>query len=240
MLKLIHADLYKVFHRMYFYIMMLALVVLCVIVNSAMHGSGQYGTASFSIMFAVSLLNLPVILMPMLTEIVSAEEYRDHTIKNTLSFGTNRTLLFLSKYICAVILGVILMAVVLGSYFGSMMIFLPKDPKFTSEIIREFFIRLGASCTVYLACISMAVFFTVLFNRSTMAIFLYYGVFYLTEYLLYLFHFSKGIDYLLKTQISNIMKLPIIQLQNPVVISLVTLLVFLMAGIALFRKRDVC
>lgn len=240
MLKLIHADLYKVFHRAYFYIMMAILAALCVFVNFAIHGSGAYNTASFSVTSAISFLSFPVILLPMLTEVVSAEEYRDHTIKNTLSFGTNRTVLFLSKSISAVILGVILMVVVVVVYFGSMMILLPKDANFTSDFMREFFIRLGASCSVYVACISMAIFFTVLFNKSTLAIFLYYGAFYLTDLLFKLFHFSKGIDYLLKSQISNITALPIVKLQTPVTISLVTMLVFLVAGIAVFRRRDVC
>ena len=237
MLKLIHADLYKTFHRAYYFVMILLISALCVALIFALRG-GQYGNWSVSADCAVSMLSYPVLLLPMITQIVSAEEYRDHTLKNTLSFGTNRTALYVSKWVTAVLLGVLLTAIVLAVYFGSTAMVLTKDAAFKG--FGEFFIRLGASCSVYLACISMSLFFIALFNRSTLAIFLYYGVFYLTDLLLKLAHLNKGIDYLLKTQINNICAVPVAQLQKPVVISLVTMAVFFVAGLAIFRKKDLC
>jgi ABC-type transport system involved in multi-copper enzyme maturation permease subunit len=239
MLKLIHADLYKTFHRAYFFIMMLCICALCVVMIFALRG-GTFGTWSGSAQMAVSLLSYPVVLLPMITQIVSAEEYRDHTLKNTISFGTNRTALFVSKWLTAIILGVLLTVFVLAFYFGSSALLLTKDAAFGGNIMREFFIRLGASCSVYIACISMSVFFIALFNRSTLAIFLYYGAFYLTELLLMLFHLNKGIDYLLKTQIAAIASKPVAQLQTPVVISLVTMAIFFVAGLVFFRRKDLC
>lgn len=240
MLKLIHADLYKIFHRFYFYIMAVFLAALCIIVNIVLKTAGQYSTASFSWAFAVSMLSVPVFLMPMLTDIVSEEEYREHTLKNTLSFGTNRTTLYLSKTIASVILGLILMAVVLVAYCGSSLILLPKDPKFTSQIIQEFFIRVAASCSVYIACIAMGVFLTILFRHGSLAIFIFYGAFYLTEYLLKLLRISQLNNYTLKTQINQIIGNPLTQIQTPILISLVTMVVFTVIGIAVFRNRDVC
>ncbi|MCI2035897.1 MAG: hypothetical protein LKJ73_08250 [Oscillospiraceae bacterium] len=70
MLRLIHADLYKIFHRFYFYIMAASLAALCVLVNLVLRTAGQYSAASFSWGFAVSMLSAPVFLMPMLTDIV--------------------------------------------------------------------------------------------------------------------------------------------------------------------------
>ncbi len=189
---------------------------------------------------AVSLLSYPILLLPMITQIVSAEEYQDHTLKNTLSFGTNRTTLFISKWLTTILLGLLLTAVVLAVYFGSTSMLLTKDAAFKWEMVREFFIRLGASCSVYIACISMSLFFIALFNRSTLAIFLYYGAFYLTDLLLKLFHLNKGIDYLLKTQIADIASEAVNQLQTPIVISLVTMVVFFAAGLAIFRRKDLC
>ncbi len=237
MLKLIHADLYKTFHRAYYFVMMLLISALCVAMVFALRG-GQYGNWSGSADLAVSMLSYPVLLLPMLTQIVSAEEYHDHTLKNTLSFGTNRAALFVSKWLTAILLGVLLTAVVLAFYFGSSAMLLSKDASFKG--LGEFFIRLGAACSVYAACISMSVCFIALFNRSTLAIFLYYGAFYLTDLLLKLFHLSGGVDYLLKTQINSICAVPIAQLQTHVVISLVTMAVFFVAGLALFRRKDFC
>lgn len=239
MLKLIHADFYKVFHRAYYFVMMLGICALCVGLIFALRG-GQYGNWSGSSIMAISLLNFPIILLPMMTQIISAEEYHDHTLKNTLSFGTNRTALYVSKWVTAILLGLLLTVVVLAVYFGSTSMLLTKDAAFKWDVAREFFIRLGAACSVYIAGISMSLFFVALFNRSTLAIFLYYGAFYLTDLLLKLLHLNKGIDYLLKTQISDIMSKPISQLQTPVVISLITMVVFFAAGLAIFRRKDLC
>ncbi|MCI1991350.1 MAG: ABC transporter permease [Oscillospiraceae bacterium] len=240
MLRLIHADLYKIFHRFYFYIMAASLAALCVLVNLVLRTAGQYSAASFSWGFAVSMLSAPVFLMPMLTDIVSAEEYREHTLKNTLSFGTNRTSLYFSKAITSVLLGILLMAVVLVFYCGSSLIFLPRDAKFTGDLIREFFVRAAASCSVYIASIAMAVFLTVLFRHGSLAIFIFYGAFYLTEYLFKLLRISQLNRYTLKTQIGQIAGQPLAQLQTPVLISLVTMAVFLAAGAAVFHRRDIC
>lgn len=237
MLKMIHADLYKTFHRMYFYILMLSVSVLCVVMVFAMRG-GDYGNWSGAVMTGAALLSYPIFLLPMITQIVYAEEFHDHTLKNTISYGTNRTTLYVSKWLTSILLGVIMTVVVLAFYFGGAALFLTKDPTFKWELVREFFIRLSASCAVYVAAISMSVFFIQLFNRSTLAIFLYYAGFYLTEYLLKLCHWSKGADYLLKTQILNIGQNPLAKLQTPVVISIITMAIFFLAGIVFFRKKD--
>lgn len=237
MFKMIRADLYKTFHRAYFFIMMLIVSALCVAMVFAMRG-GEYGTWSGAVMTGSALLSYPIFLLPMITQIVYAEEFRDHTLKNTISYGTNRSALYVSKWLTTIVLGVIMTAVVLAFYFGGAALILTKDPGFKWELVREFFVRLAASCSVYVAAISMSVFFIQLFNKSTLAIFLYYGGFYLTEYLLKLCHWSKGIDYLLKTQIFNIGKNPLANLQTPVVISVITMVIFFLAGIVFFRKKD--
>jgi ABC-2 type transport system permease protein len=239
MLKLIHAELYKIFHRAYFFVMILCLAALCVTMVFELRGGG-YGNWSGAVGIAASMLTYPVVILPMLTQIVSAEEFRDHTLKNTLAFGTDRSALYVAKWLTAVFLGVLLMVTVLVVYGGSAVLLLPKDAAFTGEVLREFFTRLGAACVVYIACISMSIFFISWMNRSTLAIFLYYGAFYLADLFFTLFHFDKGIDYLLKTQLSNMLGNSIVQLQTPVVISLVTMVVFFAAGLAIFRKKDLC
>lgn len=237
MLKLIHADLYKTFHRAYFYVLMLSVSVLCVVLAFAMRG-GEYGNWSGAVITGAGLLSYPIFLLPMITQIVYAEDFRDHTLKNSIAFGTNRTTLYVSKWLTTIVLGIFMTVVVLAFYFGGAAVLLTKDPTFNWELVREFFLRLAASCSVYIAAISMSVFFIQLFNKSTLAIFLYYAAFYLTEYLLKLVHWSKGTDYLLKTQIFAISQSPLAKLQTPVVISVITMVVFFIAGIVFFRKKD--
>ncbi|CAB1249939.1 conserved membrane protein of unknown function [Ruminococcaceae bacterium BL-6] len=237
MLKLIHADLYKTFHRAYFFLLTAVVSALCVVMVFALRG-GEAGNWSAAVSLGAMLLSYPVFLLPMLTQIIYAEEFRDHTLKNTMSYGTDRTVLYLSKWLTVIILGVVMTVVVLAFYFGSTALVLTRDSAFRWELVREFFVRLSAACAVYVAAISMSVFFIQLLNKSTLAIFLYYGCFYLSDLILKLLHLDKGIDYLLKTQISAIAGNPLANLQTPVVISLVTMAVFFLAGIVFFRKED--
>lgn len=239
MLKLIYADLYRTFHRAYFFLLTAIVSVLCVVLVFALRG-GDAGSWSTSVSMGAMLLSYPVLLLPMLTQIIYAEEFRDHTLKNTMSYGTDRTTLYFSKWLTVILLGVVMTAVVLTFYFGSTVLLLTKDPDFHWGLVREFFVRLGFACAVYVAAISMSVFFIQFLNKSTLSIFLYYGCFYLSDLVLKLLHLNKGVDYLLKTQISAIANNPVTELQTPVVISLVTMVFFVLAGTLFFRRQDFC
>lgn len=237
MLKLIHADFYKVFHRSYFYILTVVLAGLCFITIFAMKSSS---CASESIKFAIEMFSMPVFILPMITQIVFSEEYQSHTLKNTASFGTDRTVLFISKWITSILLSAILAAVLLAVYMGGTMLILKRDAAFNSSFIQMFFTRLGAACSVYIACISMSVFLAAMFNRNAFAIFLYYALFYFTVYLLILLQLASATKYLLKCSLDAIMQSPVTQLQQPVVVSLVTAAVFFVGGAVLFRRKDLC
>lgn len=237
MLKLIHADLYKTVHRAYFFLLTAIISAFCVVLIFALRG-GEAGTWSTAAGMGSMLLSYPVFLLPMLTQIIYAEEFRDHTLKNTMSYGTDRVALYFSKWLTVILLGVVMTAVVLTFYFGSAALLLTKDAEFSWQLVREFFARFGFACSVYIAAISMSVFFTQLLNKSTLSIFLYYGCFYLSDLVLKLLHLNKGVDYLLKTQMTAIVSNPVAQLQGPVVISLVTMAFFALAGIFFFRRQD--
>lgn len=237
MLKLIHADLYKTFHRAAYYLMIAVCCGLALLLTAAMRG-GSVGTWSGSVVAAASLLTYPAALLPLVTQITLGEEYREHTMKNTLAFGTDRCVLFCSKWVSTVLLGLVLTAAVFAAYFGGAAVALPRDADFSMELVKQFFTRLGAACVVYVAAATMSLFFLVVFNRNTLAIFLYYGAFYLTELLLYLFHAGNGSVYLLKTQLSGIATAANPDMQKAMLITVVTMAVFFSAGLVASRKKD--
>lgn len=239
MLKLMRADFYKIFHRAYFFVMMLVIAALCVLLNISSRASGEeFQRASFSMGMALSLMAMPVVLAPMITQIVSDED-RDHTLKNTVAFGSDRVLLYASKWLTALLLYGILAAAALGAYFGSMAILLQKDPGFTGEMVQEFFTRLAAMSAVYAACVSLSTFFSALFRNNGLAFVFYYGSFYLANQLLFLVKFSKGTEYTLKTQADQIIRQPLGSLPQYAAVSLVTMALFFAAGAAVFRRKDV-
>ena len=241
MLKQIHCDLYKVFHRFYFYIMALALGGLCILLNAVMaNQGGKAYPVSFSWQFFASVLSYGLFLLPMLTEIVLAEENREHTLKNAVSFGAARGTLFVSKFVTSVILGVILIAVVLTFYCGSSLLLLPKDAAFTADMVRGFFERVGVACIVYMAALAVSAFLSILLRRNSLFIFAYYGTIFLTDYLFKLLKISFLNSYLLKTQFSAISSAQsMMQMQMPFLVSIVTLAVFTVFGLFVFKKQDV-
>lgn len=240
MFKLIHADLYKVFHRVYFYVLTLVVSALSfIVILSAHSNSTPQGDMVASILqFAVQYLSLPVMILPCLTDIVLNEEYREHTVKNTMAYGTNRVQLYSAKLITAFLLGVIMLIVVMIVFVGGALLLLPHEG-LTTAIMGDFLARLGVAVVVYAACLSMAAFFSTLCSRNTLWMFLFYGVFFFTDLLLHLFKLDEGIKYVLKTQFNHISANPVSQLGMPIVVSLVTSAVFYAAGSALFCKKDV-
>lgn len=239
MLKLIFADFYKVFHRTYFYVLTLVLAALAVFVVVSLHtGSPQADTVSVALQLALQYLVMPVMVLPCLTDIVLNEEYREHTAKNTMAYGTNRVMLYSAKLITAFLLGVLMMVVVLGLYFAASMVLLQHDAALTGALLGEFFIRIAASCVVYAACLGMAAFFSTLCSRNTLWLFLFYGAFLFSDLLLKLLRLDGGTAYLLKTQILSVSGNPVNQLLRPVLISLATLVLFYAAGTVLFCKKD--
>lgn len=240
MLKQIHCDLYKVFHRFYFYVMSLALAVLCTLINILFAGQGAKVDAVFSWQFFMSMLSNGLLLLPMLTEIVLAEENREHTMKNAISFGIPRGTLFAAKYIVSLILGVVLMLVVLAFYCGSSLLLLPKSASFTAELVTAFFGQVGIACFVYAAALAVSSFLAVLFRRNSLFIFAYYGIIFLSGYLFQLLKVSFLNQYLLKTQFSAISSAQSFgQMQFPLLVSLTTLAAFMVFGLYFFQKQDV-
>lgn len=241
MLKQIRCDLYKVFHRFYFYVMAATVAGLCVLLNAVMANQNQkMFTAGFSWQFFISLLPYGLFLLPMLTEIVLAEDNREHTLKNALSFGTARGTLVTAKFVTSAVLGIFLMVEVLLFYCGSSLILLPRDASFTAESVWQFFEHVAAACAVYLAALAVSTFFAVSLRRNTLFIFAYYGTMFLTGYLFRLLGLSFLENYLLKTQFTAIKSATsFLQMQTPLLVSVVTLAAFMAFGLSVFKKQDV-
>ena len=240
---MICADLYKTFRRPFFYLFLAGMGVLAVAVNlsiSRMAPENATVTNAWMLVLAY-FLSWPMLLMPVLVDLVSAEEYKEHTLKNSVSFGLNRTELYLSKIVSATVLGAVLGAVALGAYCGSSLLFLRWDPAFQAAFAGDFFRRVGVSCIGYAAAIPLAAFLAMLLQRNSLFVFAYYGALCLPQLLLQLFRLPQlSGRFLAMPQFSRIAAGTARQMQASAVVFLVTAAVFLCAGVVLFRKKDIC
>lgn len=244
MLKLIHADLYKTFRRPLFYVFLMGMAVLAVSVNLSISRmatvEARTVTSSWGVVLAY-FLSWPMLLMPVLVDLVSAEEYKEHTLKNSVASGLNRTKLYLSKAATATVLGVVLGVVALGAYCGSSLLLLRWDPAFTAAFAADFFRRVGVSCIGYAAAIPLAAFLAMLLQKNSLFVFAYYGALVLPQLLLQIAHVPElsGV-FLMMPQFNRIAAGSISQMQVSAAVFAVTAFVFLLSGVLLFRKKDIC
>lgn len=239
MFKLIRADFFRLFHRAYVYVLLGGLAGLSILINVTLMHSEDYASAVFSWELLLNYLMFPMMLLPMLTDVVFGEEFKEHTLKNTVAHGANRVELYLAKLISSELLGLLLAAVTAGVYCGSSLLFLHRDAQFTEQFVREFFERFGAACVLYMAGVALAVLLTALFRKSSLSLFAYYGVVFLLRYLFSLLRVSVLNKYLLITQFSAVAGGPMQEVQTAVVIGAVSFAVFAVAGPVLFLRQDV-
>ena len=240
MLKLIHADLYKIFHRVFFYCLLAVMALLAILVNFSLSKLPASVSAYSSWMvIRFYFLSWPVFIIPILVDLIVAEEYKEHTLKNAISYGLNRTKLYGSQLIASTILGVIVGIVALGFYCGSSLLFLKSDPQFTSAFIADFFSRIGICCIGYAASIPIAAFFAMAFQKNSLFVFAFCATMILPQYFLKLLQHSELNQYLFLTQFSIIAGGSTQQMMTALVIFVVTAISFTLLGILLFRKKDV-
>jgi ABC-2 type transport system permease protein len=240
LLKLIHADLYKVFHRIFFYSMLAVMAVLAVLVNFSLSKLSASNSAYASWMLVrLYFLSWPIFIMPILIDLIAAEEYKEHTLKNTVSYGLNRTKIYCSQLISSTILGVIVGVVALGFYCGSSLLLLKSDPQFTGAFIADFFSRVGVSCIGYITSIMIAAFFAMIFQKNSLFVFAFYAAIFLPQGLFKLLRHSEWNQYLLITQFGQISTGTTQQMMKSSVVFAVTAVIFLVLGIIFFNKKDI-
>lgn len=239
MLKLIRADFFRLFHRTYVYALLGGLAGLSILIQiTAMYSEG-YNSVVFSWKLLLSYLMFPMMLLPMLTDVVFGEEFKEHTLKNTVAHGANRVELYFAKLISSELLGLVVAAVTLCVYCGSSLLFLHRDAQFTEQFVLEFFIRFGTACVLYMAGVALTVLLTVLFRKSALSVFAFYGIIFFLRYLLTLLQLSQFNKYLLITQFSVIPQGSVQDLQTAVAVGAVSMVLFAVAGPVLFLKQDI-
>jgi len=241
LLKMIRADLYKVFHRPFFYFLLAGMVCLAFLVNFSLSRLSRGNTVYNSWMVVMAyFLSWPVFLMPILIDLVGAEEYKEHTLKNSLSYGLNRTQLYCSQIAVSVILGIVIGAVALGSYCGSSLLLLKQDASFTNAFAADFFRRVGVGCLGYAASIPIAAMFAAMLQKNSLFVFAFYAAVILPQYLLKLLHLSNLNKYLLLPQFGQVAGGTSSQMMFSAAVFAVTAVLFILFGAAFFRKKDIC
>ncbi|MCY6484950.1 ABC transporter permease [Clostridium aestuarii] len=210
MLNYIKAELYRNFNRKYFWVYTVGIAILSLILNILLF---NYGTNVELTMLFEALNNFLTtglfLVLPMI-DMTTAEEQKNQTLKNVVSFGISRNKLVLSKIVTAVILGIISVCIILTVFLGSGAILLGIGEQFSINILNDFILRLLVSIILWIAAISVGTFLAFFFKNSTVFAFVYAGVFFMIRSIISLLEllvsdkFKCVKDILITTQFRNL------------------------------------
>lgn len=175
MLNYISAELYKVFHRTYFYRFTVILLV-CV---ALFHSFFIWGLSqpTFAEMVGMLPTTMPVglYLTLVLADLVFSGQHKHHTLKNEISFGIPRARVYLGKFCAELILGLLILAAVLIFSLGlSLLLAVPGDPAANRTALQVLAYVVAASLPLWLGTLSLVhlLFFLIKSESVTSVVFI--------------------------------------------------------------------
>lgn len=225
MLNYIKAELYRNFNRVYFWGYTFSIAAFALLINILLKISNVSETViSLAELIEISthMLTLPVFLIPAIVEMVTAEENKNLTNKNILSFGLSRNKFVLSKIIVSIILSTIAAVIILTLFFGSGTLLFGIGKSFSISLVINFVKRLLVSTLLWISSIAICTFLALIIKNTTTFAFIYAIIFVtfskiiklLSSFVSDKFHYIY--DILISTQIN---KLSAPELTNPTLIS---------------------
>ncbi len=132
MLNYIRAEFYKVFHRKYPWItlgILLALEALLVSGYIFINSGGSHVDLATAVSTICMIMSLGCYMTLITCDMVFAEQYKQSTMKNEVSFGIPRARLFLGKFLVQLMISVLFMVVMIGFYVIFSSLTLYHDPE---------------------------------------------------------------------------------------------------------------
>lgn len=174
----IKAELYRSFNRVYFWCYTVIIAAMLIMINTIfkVNNVNSLNLTAF-IGFGIIMFSMPIFMVLPFVEMVTSEEQKNQTLKNSVSFGIPRYKIVLSKIIVTVILSFIAAIVILIAYFGSALIFFGVGKDFSMDILYEFMKRIGVSLILWIAAITVGTFLALIFKKNNIFAFAYFGLF---------------------------------------------------------------
>ncbi|WP_455541873.1 ABC transporter permease subunit [Intestinibacter sp.] len=146
MINYIKSELYRNLRCKGNYIFTLGCVAFVLFLNIALaafvHQDPNFPYANTYFSFTSLYLNMtiPMLLCVPMVAIIFAQEYKNHTLKNTISFGVARKNVYFGKFLMTIIIGLINIIVVVGIYVISANLLLEDSgATYFNELIRAVF-----------------------------------------------------------------------------------------------------
>ncbi|MDF2906924.1 MAG: transporter permease [Herbinix sp.] len=149
MISYIKSEFYRMLHSKGSYLFILICSVLLVSANVVLAVVGKteenfpYNNTSFSLSLFYSYLPIVFLLCVSVASIVFSNEYTNHTMKNSISYGISRGSIYFGKLITEVVYAVIALLAIAGFYIGSAYLLLENSHSGDPEVlVRAYFVAL--------------------------------------------------------------------------------------------------
>ncbi|MDP4091447.1 MAG: ABC transporter permease, partial [Bacillota bacterium] len=142
MYNYIRAELYRNFNRKYLWVYTGFFAFASLAINLLASVNEGNSAISLNILFGITIAMfiMPVYLVVPMLDMAAAEENKNQTLRNVITFGMPRNKIILSKVIVAVVLSLISAAIVLVVFFGSGAVLFGLGKDF-SATLSDFLIR---------------------------------------------------------------------------------------------------
>lgn len=242
MLNLIKADLYKIFHRPYLYVLIGILCLLALTYNlmfirpTPIESSFQYSLA-----FIVCLPFLSV----MLIDIVMSEELKFGTLKNAVSTGVGRGRLFVGKTVTGVLITLLCAAATMIFFFGSAYLLLRPGHGYTPAFMHDYLLRIAVTLLLVVSSVPVAMLFSIVFQKNSVYAFAYAGLMLIPPLLFKAFSmlvspvFRYFYEAMIIAQLTDLKDIALSQLYIPSLVAVGHIVLFMLAGILLIRRMEI-
>lgn len=251
----IKSEGYRILHEKGIYVFTAILAGFAVLVNLtlfAFSGEGfPYAITRFPISFLLSGMNVFLVSGMAAAIVLFGEEYKNGTLKNVVSYGISRTEFFIGKCVVTAAAALVSMIIVVLCFIGSAYLLLEHtDPQLTITVLKGILVNLPAS----FAALVLGVALLCICKKEIYAFVCWFTVFWGIPLIL----FWTGFRFPVFMQISR--WCPWIYLSKEVMVSFsqysvlwetpqglakcliagaVGSLIFLAAGVAAFRKKEI-
>ena len=253
MLNYIKSELYKTTHRKYPYIVIGILSLICILVNilalKIMKGQPEIVRISMSeiLMASTGMFTMIYYTVIMIVDIVFSDEYKHQTLKNTVSFGINRTKIYLGKFISELIVAIVSLVIVTSVLVLSSYIFLGSDGVATVEALKNFGAKLIAVFPLWVVGIAIANLLAFNIKNNNTFAFAYLGVVAVFPGIVSMLTYVKPIfvkiqSILVSNQISLIKSQEIISggdIAKCYVLGIIYVTLATAIGVVSFRRREI-
>lgn len=255
MLNYIKSELYRTKHRRYSYgfIITCSLIVLLGCIGYWYLGNSFKQDFSMGHVIYMATQMLPAIyfLTLIIVDNIFSEEYKHHTLKNTISMGVDRRNIYMGKFIVEIIYAVISFIIIIGVLFLSSYFLLGFETGAlgmnTAEIIKWFAVKTIAIFPILITGIALANFLAFLINNNTYFAFAFVGMMFLPSKIVSIFAmFNPNLGELINILPSHIFDMMPTEgyvagdiIMRSYIMGIVYVVIFSVVGIILFKRKEV-